>query len=389
MRIGILGGGQLGAMLSEALLRLGETPVVYDPDADAPAHRKVRDTVCAPFEDRRALAAFLSSCDVVTYEREDLPAGVLREAGPQTRFVPGLHVLEVAQDRALEKGFLAKNQLECARHKVVPAGGDLERASVEFGFPAIAKTTRGGYDGRGQFVLREPGDARAAQRELPEAAWVLEEVVDIVSEGSCIVARSDSEETAFPVAENLHRDHILDRSLVPSRVPEDIAERMKELALAAARRLDVKGVLAVEFFVARQPGRDADGLRVLVNELAPRPHNSGHVFSRACTFGQFDALARVLSGAPIGRPSLLPGSFCMGNLLGDVWLAQGGGERLNLAAWRDFPDVVEVNIYGKTRPHPRRKMGHSVVFAASSETAFSRAEAFRIALKSQSGRRKI
>ena len=385
MKVGILGGGQLGAMLAESVLRLGATPIVFDPDPDAPARRRVPEVIAASFTDRSALAAFMSRCDVVTYEREDLPVDALREAAEGTRFVPDLRVLEVAQDRALEKGFLARNEFECVRHLIVPPEQKLEDAAVRFGLPAIAKTTRGGYDGKGQFLIRHPRDARAAELEMPRAAWVLEEQVDIVSEASCIVARSESEEATFPVAENLHRDHILDRSLVPSLLPAHISGRMRELALSAARRLDVRGLLAVEFFVARRAGAEPDDpstWRVLINELAPRPHNSGHVLSRACTFGQFDALARVLVGAPLGQPSLLPGFFCMGNLLGDVWLAQRRVERLDLTAWRDFPEVIDVNIYGKTHPEQRRKMGHSVVIASTPEDALARAEAFRLALKS-------
>jgi 5-(carboxyamino)imidazole ribonucleotide synthase len=386
MRVGILGGGQLGTMLAEALLRLGAAPIVYDPHHDAPAGRRVPEFISASFEDRRALASFMSRCDVVTYEREDLPVDALREAAAAcTRFLPDLRVLEVAQDRAREKSFLARNELECVRHVVVDPKQKLEEAVVKFGLPAIAKTTRGGYDGKGQFLIQHGRDARAAEWEMPQATWVLEEPVDIVSEASCIVARSESEESVFPVAENLHRDHILDRSLVPGRLPAHIAGRMRDLALSAARGLDVHGLLAVEFFVARRAGadpRDPSTWRVLINELAPRPHNSGHVLSRACTFGQFDALARVLVGAPLGQPSLLPGCFCMGNLLGDVWLSQGHDDRLELAAWRDFPEVVEMNIYGKTHAEQRRKMGHSVVMASTSDDALARAEAFRLALKS-------
>ncbi len=385
MRVGILGGGQLGSMLAEAVLRLGATPIVFDPDPEAPARRSVRDVIAAKFEDRTALAAFFAQCDVVTYDREHLPVDALREAAGGTRFVPDLRVLEVAQDRRLEKGFLADSGLACARH-LAAAPGTLIEASERFGFPAIAKTTRGGYDGKGQFLLRNPHDARDAEAAIPGAAWVLEEQIDIVSEASCIVARSADEETCFPVVENLHHDHVLDRSLVPSRFPARVTERIRDLALSAARALDAHGLLAVEFFVAGQRGsddRDPRTWRVLINELAPRPHNSGHVLAHACTFGQFDALARILLGAPIGHPSLRPGSHCMGNLLGDVWLAQGREDPLDLSVWQAFPEVIDVHIYGKKRPEPRRKMGHSVVIAASPEEALERAEAFRLALRSR------
>jgi 5-(carboxyamino)imidazole ribonucleotide synthase len=372
MRVGILGGGQLGAMLAGALAHLGAQPVVYDPDPDAPAHGQVTARVVAPFEDEAAMRAFLETCDVVTYEREDLPVDVLRRCRAAAPFVPDLDVLEIAQDRAREKAFFVHHGLPCVRHRVVELGTSLVAAADAFGYPAIAKTTRGGYDGKGQFVLRGAADANAAAASHQGASWVLEEPVSIVAEASCIVARSASGEVVFPVVENVHREHVLDRSLVPARLGPGERQRIETLALAAARAVDVRGLLAVEFFVT------ADG--VLLNELAPRPHNSGHVLSRACTFGQFDALARVLVDAPLGAPDAHAGVFCMGNLLGDVWLAQRREAMLDLSAWQAFPDVVDVHVYGKRRPEPRRKMGHFVVRAASPEVAMTRAQEFRLAL---------
>jgi 5-(carboxyamino)imidazole ribonucleotide synthase len=379
MRVGILGGGQLGAMLADALGRLGVEPAIYDPDPAAPALLRAADRVVAAFDDVDALRRFCERCDVVTYEREDLPVDALRATGAAERFVPGLRALEVAQDRALEKAFLSRHGIACVRHAAVPREARLDEASEAFGLPAIAKTTRGGYDGKGQFFLRSPADAAAAQAAIPGAAWILEEPLAGFVEASCIVARSASEEAAFPVVENLHRDHILDRSVLPSRLPREVEARAREVALAAARALDLRGLLAVELFVT---GLGAGGgePRVLVNEVSPRPHNSGHLLSRACTFGQFDALARVLVGAPLGAPALVPGAFCMGNLLGDVWLAQRREGLLDLAAWRAFPDVIDVQIYGKRGPAPRRKMGHFIARTSSPGEALARAEAFRRAL---------
>ncbi len=376
MKVGILGGGQLAAMLAEAVARLGACPRVYDPDPNAPARARVADFVTAPFEDARSLRAFSEGCDVLTYERENLPIAALRAASAGRPFVPDLGVLEVAQDRALEKAFLVRHGLGAVRHALVPRDQSLADAAVAFGFPSIAKTTRGGYDGKGQFFLERTGDARGAQESLPDATWVLEEPVAMVAEASCIVAASSSEQVTFPVIENLHRDHVLDRSVVPCRLPPAVVATIRERALAAARALDVRGLLAVEFFVASGGAHD-DGPRVLLNELAPRPHNSGHLLSRACTFGQFDALARILVGAPLGVPRELPGAFCMGNLLGDVWRAQRREGPLDLTTWRAFPEVVDVHIYGKREPAPRRKMGHFIVQAENADDALVRAEAFR------------
>ena len=214
---------------------------------------------------------------------------------------------------------------------------------------------------------------------------MLEEPLTLLAEASCIVARSGASETVFPVVENIHREHVLDRSLVPSRLDPAVATTMRDLALSAARSLDVRGLLAVEFFVAPRSARglSVGDVDVVINELAPRPHNSGHVFGRACTFSQFEALARILVGAPLGNPGTLLGSYCMGNLLGDVWIAQGrSGPTIDLSAWAAFEDVVDVHIYGKREPGARRKMGHFVVRNASPDVALERAESFRKALAS-------
>jgi 5-(carboxyamino)imidazole ribonucleotide synthase len=376
-------------MLSDAVARLGGRPSVYDPDPQAPARLRVRDVVHAPFGDVESLRAFCDECDVVTYEREDLPLDALRAATAGTRVVPSLAVLEAAQDRAKEKSFFVRNGLPCVRHVALERGAPFVDACIRFGFPLIAKTQRGGYDGKGQFFIQGRDDAARAHEALPQATWVLEEPVKLLAEASCIVARSPSGEAVFPVVENLHREHVLDRSLVPARLGADVAARMRDLALSASRALDVQGLLAVEFFLTPRGGGDpaAGEVDVVINELAPRPHNSGHVFGRACTFSQFDALARILVGAPLGPPTLLEGSYCMGNLLGDVWLAQGRtGPSLDLAAWASFEDVIDVHIYGKTDPQVRRKMGHFVVRASSGQGALERAHAFREALSTRKSR---
>ncbi len=389
VRVGILGGGQLGAMLSSAVARLGARPRVYDPDWHAPAGLCVCDVVHAPFEDVEALRAFCQGCDVVTYEREDLPLEALREATARTHVLPSLSVLETAQDRAKEKSFFERSGLPCVRNEAVESPAAFVDTCRRFGYPLIAKTRRGGYDGKGQFFLKSDDDAGRARDAFPEAAWVLEEPLTLLAEASCIVARSVSREAVFPLVENLHRQHVLDRSLVPTRLGPEVVEAMRGLALSAARSLDVEGLLAVEFFLAARSDRGASargvgGVDVVINELAPRPHNSGHVFGRACTFSQFEALARILVGAPLGAPSLLPGTYCMGNLLGDVWIAQGrSGPTLDLAAWTAFDDVVDVHVYGKTEPLARRKMGHFVVRSTTAEHALERAEKFREALARQ------
>lgn len=278
-----------------------------------------------------------------------------------------------------------RSGLPCVRHEPVEPSDNFEDACTRFGFPLIAKTRRGGYDGKGQFLLRSREEARRAHAAFPLAAWIFEEPLTLFAEASCIVARSATSEAVFPVVENLHREHVLDRSIVPTRLDPRAVAAMRDLALRAARSLELEGLLAVEFFLTRPGGRGSVAdTEVVINELAPRPHNSGHVFGRACTFSQFEALARILVGAPLGTPTLLEGCHCMGNLLGDVWIAQGrSGPAIDLAAWAAFEDVVDVHVYGKSEPQARRKMGHFVVRSHSAEIALERAERFREALSTR------
>jgi 5-(carboxyamino)imidazole ribonucleotide synthase len=264
------------------------------------------------------------------------------------------------------------------RHKAVKLGSDVRAEAVAFGFPCIAKSALGGYDGKSQFRLQ----SEAELSRLPSTSkggWVLEEVFSLDTELSCIVARSQTGETfSFPVFENLHHEHVLDFTLLPARVDAATQAKAKDIAEQIADRLGVVGLLTVEFFL----GTGSDGTkRLVVNELAPRTHNSGHVTRQACTFNQFDALARILAGVPLGKPLVHSGGWCMGNLLGDVWRAQDKrGGPLDLSAWAKFPDVVDVFLYGKAEARPRRKMGHFVTRGPDAESAMKTAREFRAAL---------
>ncbi len=375
--VGILGGGQLGLMLAESLRKLSTGVVVIEPDADAPCAARLAGVVRRPLDDAAALRDVFARCDVATYDSENLPSEPL--APHAAKLAPSLHVLRVSQDRALEKAFLAERRFPLAASRVVAPGEDVRAAARAFGLPCIAKSVRGGYDGKGQHRLATEADLAA----LPDAApggFVLEEVVALEAEVSCIVARApDGVDFPFPVFENLHAHHILDLTVLPARVDAGLLDEARRLALAIARALEVVGLLTVEFFVGA--GRDGQR-RLYVNELAPRVHNSGHVTRQACTMSQFDALARILSGVPLTPPELHPGGWCMGQLLGDLWLAQGrGGGPLDLSAWRDFPEVVDVYLYGKREARPKRKMGHFVVHAQSADAAVAKAVAFREALR--------
>ena len=374
--VGILGGGQLGLMLAESLRKLDEDAWVLEPDPEAPCALRLSNVVPRPFTDAEALAGFFGRVRVATYDSENIPSSALTPHAAQ--LAPSLRVLRVSQDRAQEKRFLEEGGFGPVQHRVVAPGEDVAAAARAFGFPLIAKAALGGYDGKGQYRLRTEADLAHLPPTAP-GGWVLEEVLALRGELSCIVARSAEADFTFPVFENLHRDHILDLTVLPARLDPGWQVEARRTALAIARALDVTGLLTVEFFL----GTGRDGVeRLFVNELAPRVHNSGHVTRQACTVSQFDALARILTGTPLTAPELHAGAWCMGQLLGDVWLAQGRrGGPLDLSAWRAFPEVVDVYLYGKREARQRRKMGHFVVHAPTADEAVAKALAFRAALE--------
>lgn len=385
--VGILGGGQLGAMLAPALQDLGADVHVYDPDPNAPGLRRAARAVSGAWRDVPRLQAFFDACDVVTYEFENVETEGLARISGLEKLLPSLEVLRTTQNRVSEKEFLRANGLP----HVAFAGGrtadELPEAARRFGYPSILKTARGGYDGKGQWKLASPAELDAlvagpAREALDASGWVLEEPIDIVLELSAIVARErNGDEVVFPLFENEHRDHVLDVTLVPARLPDDLEAEAKSVALSAARALGVTGLLTTELFVGRSARSSPGQVRIFTNEFAPRPHNSGHVTRKACTFSQFEALARILIGVPLVPPRLVSsGSFCMANLLGEVWEAQGATGPLDLAAWEGNPELLEVVLYGKSGVAAKRKMGHLTVRGGGAEEAISSARALREAI---------
>lgn len=367
--IGILGGGQLGLMLAESLDRLGQGVFVLEADQDSPCAQRRSNVVDEP------LADFFSRVDVVTFDSENTPAMPLRPFADKLR--PSLSVLEISQDRAKEKTFLRDHGFHPVDFAIVKPGEDVKAAARAFGLPCIAKSSLGGYDGKGQFKLRSEADLEAMPADA-NGGWVLEEVLTLEAELSCLIARDGANAVSFPIFENIHTHHILDLTVLPARFEPALQDEARKIANGIAAALDVVGLLTVELFLGT--GRDGQR-RLFVNELAPRVHNSGHVTRQACTVSQFDALARVLAGIPVVQPQVHRGAWCMGQLLGDVWLEQGrSGGALDLTAWKDFPDVVDVYLYGKREARKSRKMGHFVVHADTPERAMERAVAFRRAL---------
>lgn len=401
-RVGILGGGQLGTMLAAALQKLDAEVSVYDPDPYAPALARVSRGMTAPWTDPTALARFLGGLDVLTYEFENVEGSALAPLAAPRPVIPSLGVLEITQHRIREKRFLSRSSLPHVAFRAVESADRLDAEARDFGLPLILKTARGGYDGHGQRRIDDERELAAAVAELSRAeaegrydgGYVLEEPLALALEVSCIVARSPREEVVFPVFENLHRHHILDYTLLPARVSDELAARAQSVALQAARAFDLHGLLTVEFFVGVGERAGDAGValpdtpegrpqRLYINEFAPRPHNSGHVTLSACVPSQFDALARILVGAPVHAPRLVgPGAWCMGNLLGDVWYAQQPEAAkptaaLDLSAWERHPAVVDVVLYGKREPRPARKMGHFIVHAGDADAALAAARRFR------------
>ncbi|MBK9964662.1 MAG: 5-(carboxyamino)imidazole ribonucleotide synthase [Holophagales bacterium] len=394
--VGILGGGQLGAMLAPALQDLGADVHVYDPDPNAPALRRAARAVSGSWRDVPRLQEFFDACDVVTYEFENVETEGLARIWGLEKLLPSLQVLRTTQNRVSEKEFLRANGLPHVAFADGRTADELPEAARRFGFPSILKTARGGYDGKGQWKLASPAGLDAllagpAREALDASGWVLEEPIDIVLELSAIVARErNGDEVVFPLFENEHRDHILDVTLVPARLPDDLEAEAKSVALSAARALGVTGLLTTELFVGRSARSSPGQIRIFTNEFAPRPHNSGHVTRKACTFSQFEALARILLEVPLVPPRLVSaGAFCMANLLGEVWEAQGASGSLDLTAWEGNPDLLEVVLYGKSGVAAKRKMGHLTVRGGDAEEAISSARALREAIGRTGPRRSV
>lgn len=338
--IGILGGGQLGRMLAVAASRLGYRSHIYEPGANPPAGDVAHAVTTAPYEDATALRAFAKAVDVVTYEFENVPTAALDLIESLRPIRPGRRALAISQDRIAEKDFLTGIGLTCAPYARVTDAASLEAALAQIGTPAILKTTRLGYDGKGQARLRSPEDATAALAAMAGAEAVLEGFVDFDREISVIAARGlDGSVAAYDPGENLHRDGILSTTTVPARLGP--AQRADAVLLAARilNALDYVGVMGVEIFVT------ADGL--VVNEIAPRVHNSGHWTQNGCLIDQFEQHIRAICGWPLGDGSRIA-DVVMENLIGD-----------DIARLPDLArEGAAIHLYGKAEARPGRKMGH-------------------------------
>ena len=364
--LGILGGGQLGRMFAVAAKTMGYRVTVLDPDESAPAAAFADRHIQAPYNDPAALADLAASCAAVTTEFENVNAGAMRELAKRTRVSPSGDCVAIAQDRIAEKSWIRKAGLATAPYLAIESVEDIQVDLTPY-LPGILKTARLGYDGKGQVRVNTQDEARAAYANLGGQACVLEKMLDLQLEVSAIVTRvSRAQSAVFPLAENIHKNGILDESIVPARVAPALAAQARAMAQQLAEALDYVGVLAVEFFVLADDS-------LVVNEIAPRPHNSGHYTLTACLTDQFQQQVRAMCGLLPGRTDLLS-PVVMVNLLGDVWKEDGREPHWDVLA--EAPNA-QLHLYGKKTARPGRKMGHFNVMAATADEALEQARALK------------
>ncbi|MBX3650276.1 MAG: 5-(carboxyamino)imidazole ribonucleotide synthase [Burkholderiales bacterium] len=365
--LGMLGGGQLGRMFTLAAHSMGYRVTVLDPDPLSPAGAIADVHLKAAYQDVEALQQLADSCEAVTTEFENVPAESLRWLAKHCAVRPAGDAVAIAQDRIREKAFVRSCGIEVAPYAVIEKESDLDTADAAL-FPGILKRARFGYDGKGQARVANVAEAKKAFADMGAESCVLEQRIALKCEISAVVARgADGVGRGFPVAENRHRNGILDVSIVPARVTPELAQRAEQWALKIAEKLDYCGVLAVEFFIT-----EAGAL--LVNEMAPRPHNSGHYTIDACATSQFEQQVRTLCGLPLGDTRLLA-PVVMVNLLGEAWQrGQPQWERVFLA-----PEA-KLHLYGKHEARDGRKMGHYTMLGATADAALQKALVVRSAL---------
>jgi 5-(carboxyamino)imidazole ribonucleotide synthase len=366
--LGILGSGQLGRMFCIAARRMGYRVHTFSPEEDTPTGQVADVEVTADYDDVDALRAFAGSVEVVTFEFENVPIATIDAIEALTPVRPSGLALHTAQQRAREKTFLADHGLPSAAFARAATLDELWDAVARVGTPAIIKTAAFGYDGKGQHKVTTPADVAHIWDAIGHQEAVVEKFISLQAEISIIAARGlDGSIVEYPPFENRHRNHILDLTTAPALVPQPIAARAVEITRAILNELQYVGVLCVEFFV----GTDGE---LLVNEVAPRPHNSGHLTFDAAVTSQFEQQVRAICGLPLGSPELLRPA-AMANLLGDLWV----DGTPNWAAACRFPDV-KLHLNGKERPRPGRKMGHLTAIGRGVQEAQDRVIAARDAL---------
>lgn len=366
--IGILGGGQLGRMLTLEAKRMGYRIVTLEPFPNSPTGQIADEQIVAAYDDLRAIGELGARCDVVTYEFENIPLESVLALEHDRRIVhPGSTALRITQERILEKTFVRECGIPTADFAPVRSHDELEAAERAIGYPGVVKTTMGGYDGKGQWVVRSREDAERAWTQAKGAALIWERMIPFDCELSIIAARNaHGEVIAFPTSENQHDHGVLATTIVPGRIAPALAERARRYATTIAERLEIVGTFCVEFFAA--------GDDLLVNEIAPRVHNSGHYSLDAMSLSQYEAHVRAICGLPLVEPrQFLPG--VMVNILG-----AGAGDTLGGIDVILREPLLKLHVYGKAHAALRRKMGHFTVLGETVEDALATAERSRASL---------
>lgn len=373
--IGVLGGGQLGAMFATAARRMGYRVAVWDPDPDAPAHQLAAHSYTTPFPDTTSRERFASLAHAVTLEWENVPAELCGWLEERSRMTPSSAVLRTLQDRIEQKQFLSSRLLSVPSFAAVESASQLKLAVDHLGLPVVCKTAKSGYDGKGQWILRSPSDVKLVETILEQTKtgqrWIVEQFVRFVRELSVLVVRNENGESrVYPVAENRHEQGILRDTLVPASIAAGVAEQAQELALQAIEALQGVGVFCVELFHTEEGS-------LLINEIAPRPHNSGHYTLDVCTVSQFEQQVRVTCGLPPGEVRLLSPAV-MVNLIGEdvrsVMSAAGCSALYSTSG-------AVLHLYGKPMIRPGRKMGHVTFTAPQKEMAIATSQRFIATLR--------
>jgi len=359
--IGMVGGGQLGRMFAIAAAAMGYRVVIFTDAENSPASHVADQTVVGDLNDHDAIDRFANQCDVITLEFENIPAATIARCREFAPTYPSASVLATAQDRLIEKTTFQEAGLPVTPFREVHDATSMIAAGDELGWPLIIKTARSGYDGKGQHRIESAGDADQVDWTATNH-WIAEQCIDFDKEVSVIVARTpDGRCECFPIFENTHCNHILDISVAPAELTESLSQEARQIAVAAAETIDVIGLLCVEFFVS--------GEHVLINEVAPRPHNSGHLTIEGCETSQFEQHVRAVCNLPLGSTQQRTAKAAMANLLGDLWAADGQAPDW-VAALTD--PGVSLHLYGKAQARPARKMGHLTVTGKDQQSLVQR-----------------
>lgn len=374
--LGMLGGGQLGRMFTVAARDMGYKVIVLEPDVNSPAGQLADKHIIAAYDDEIALKEMSELCDVVTTEFENIPAHVLNQLAETLPVHPSAEAVEKAQDRIVEKAFILSCGLLPVPYGIINTNSDIVNAVKDITFPAILKTARFGYDGKGQQTINNADEVEAGFKDAGQVACVLEQRVDLDCEISVVLGRNQHGDShCFPASENIHKDGILYQSICPANVDENIIVAAQAAAKRLADKLDYVGVLAVEFFVTKQG-------ELLVNEMAPRTHNSGHFTIDACVTSQFEQQVRMVCGLPFGESKLLS-PVVMTNMLGDLWIK--ANDEMSHPQWQSIlgSNSSKLHMYGKAEARKGRKMGHYCTLAGSTKEAQQQADDIFIKLAAE------